>query len=426
MRDKLDKMKVLIVQNTDWLKRNPGQQHHLAEMLSTRGHEIRVIDFEITWRTQGRREFHSKREIFRNVSKIHPDAKITVIRPSIMKVPVLDYISMMLSHWKEISRQIREFTPDVVLSFGIVAYMAGRAAKKNRIPFVYYWIDVSHRLIPFKPLRPVGLLIEQRALKLAAEVLAINDTLKEYVIRIGAPREKTRVLTAGIDFEHFDLRISKEKVRKQHGFSQDDIILFFMGWLYQFSGLKEVAIELAKLQNKHVKLLIVGEGDALNELQQIRSKLNMQDQLILVGRRPYSEIPTFIAAADICLLPAYSTESIMRDIVPIKTYEYMAMKKPVIASKLPGVMKEFGTSNGLVYIDRPEDAVKKALELIERGGIEELGRKARNFAERYSWVNIADEFDQILRETINQNKSQIQALFTEKRSRNRASRDRNA
>jgi glycosyltransferase involved in cell wall biosynthesis len=393
---KTDKIKILIVQNTDWVKRNPGQQHHLAEMLSKRGHEIRVVDFEITWRTQGKREFHSKRTIFRNVSKIYPDAGITVFRPSILKVPLLDYISMMLSQWKETRRQIREFTPDVIISFGIAAYLAGKEAERNNIPFVYYWIDVSHRLIPLKLLQPIGLLIERRALQLAHQILAINDELQAYVIRIGAPREKTKVLTAGIDFTQFDPDIDRNKVGKQFGFTQKDLVLFFMGWLYQFSGLKEVASQLAEIQDEHLKLLIVGEGDAYGELQQMRERLNLQDRLFLAGRKSYNEIPEFIAASDVCLLPAYPKEGIMQNIVPIKMYEYMAMKKPVIASKLPGVMKEFGTGNGVIYIDKPEDAIWKALNLFRTGKKEELGAKARRFVEKYDWEKIADEFDSIL------------------------------
>lgn len=393
-------MKALIVQNTDWLKRNPAQQHHLAEMLSLRGHEIRVIDFEILWRTQGRREFRSKRQIFTNVSKIHRNARVMVIRPSIIKLPILDYVSMMFSHWKEIKRQMRDFAPDVVISLGIVAYLAGREAKKNHIPFVYYWVDVSHRLIPFKPLQPVGWATERKALKLATKIFVINDQLREYIIKIGAVLEKTRVLTAGIDFSHFNLDISRDRVAKQYGLFKKDVVLFFMGWLYQFSGLKEVACQLAKLQDKRVKLLIVGEGDAYNELGQLREKLNMQDRLILVGRKPYSEIPAFIAASDICLLPAYPNESIMQNIVPIKMYEYMAMGKPVVASRLPGVLKEFGENNGVIYIDKPEDAVEKALELVRRGNVEELGSRARNFVKKYSWENISDQFEKALEESI--------------------------
>ena len=74
----------------------------------------------------------------------------------------------------------------------------------------------------------------------------------------------------------------------------------------------------------------------------------MDNQVILTGKQPYECIPKFLAAADICLLPAYPTEKIIQDIVPIKMYEYMAMGKPVITTKLPGVMKEFGEDRGVI------------------------------------------------------------------------------
>jgi glycosyltransferase involved in cell wall biosynthesis len=131
----------------------------------------------------------------------------------------------------------------------------------------------------------------------------------------------------------------------------------------------------------------------------------MQDQLILAGKKDYRQIPALIAAADICLLPAYPEEKIMQDIVPIKLYEYMAMEKPVIATRLPGVVKEFGESNGIVYVNRPEDVIPKALELVESGGLRELGLKAREFAAKNSWQHIADEFELILNKAIENKRS---------------------
>jgi hypothetical protein len=38
--------------------------------------------------------------------------------------------------------------------------------------------------------------------------------------------------------------------------------------------------------------------------------------------------------------------------------KYMAMGKPVIATSLPGVMKEFGAANDVLHIERVEDAVR--------------------------------------------------------------------
>lgn len=182
-------MKILLPQETDWLKRNPGQQHHLAEMLSLRGHEVRVIDYEVLWKTQGKRELYSRREVFKDVSKIHDGAKVTIIRPSIVKIPWLDYISVVFSHKREIERQIKEFVPDVIVGFDILnAYLAMKAAKRNMIPFVSYWNDVNHRLLPFKPFQLIGMVVESRTLKQADKVLAINEKLSDYMIKLGAPR----------------------------------------------------------------------------------------------------------------------------------------------------------------------------------------------------------------------------------------------
>jgi len=394
-------MKILITQETDWLIRNPAQQHHLAEMLSLRGHEIRVIDHEFLWRTRGEREWFSKRKVFDNVSKIHEGAKVTVIRPGIVKIPWLDNVSLIFSHKKEIDRQIQEFEPDVIVGFGILnSYLAAKRARAANIPFIYYWIDVLHDLIPFKPFRPIGRVVERKVLKRADRVLAINEKLREYVIEQGTHLYQTQVLGAGINIGQFDPAVDGHRLREQYGFQKQNIVLFFMGWLYHFSGLKEVALKLAKMRNHELRLLIVGDGDAHDELQRIQKENNLQDKLILAGKRPYQELPAFIAAADVCILPAYPWEPIMQHIVPIKMYEYMAMGKPVIATRLPGVTQEFGEDNGVIYVDTPEEVVERAIRLFASENYSELGSKARRFVEKRNWEEITNKFEGILQEVV--------------------------
>jgi len=394
-------VRILIVQESDWLKRGPHQQHQLADKLSLRGHQIRVIDYDVLWREQDKRELYSRRKVFENVWKVDPAAKATIIRPGIIKIHILVYISLIFTHGKEIDRQIKEFRPDVIVGLGILNnYLALRKAKKNNIPFIYYWIDVLHRLVPSKSLQFIGKVVEQKTLRQADRTLTINDELKDYVIVAGAPAKNTRVIKAGIDVERFKPSAGIGSLRKQYGLEKTDIVLFFMGWLYHFSGLKEVARGLVKETNKGLKLLIVGEGDAFEELKQIRDEHNLQDRLILTGQKPYTDMPAFISASDICLLPAYPWEKVMQDIVPIKIYEYMAMSKPVISTKLSGVMREFGEDSGVIYVDEPADVIDKAKSLVSDGKMGELGAKARKFVERYSWDSVTDEFEKILEEVV--------------------------
>jgi glycosyltransferase involved in cell wall biosynthesis len=172
-----------------------------------------------------------------------------------------------------------------------------------------------------------------------------------------------------------------------------------MGWLYDFSGLQEVLKEMAKCKREGlgVKLLIVGDGDALEELQRERAELGLEDYVAFAGKQPYAKIPEFIAASDICLLPAHDN-AIMHDIVPIKMYEYMAMGKPVIATRLNGVQREFGDDHGVLWIDRPEDALRKAMELVNEGHITAHGEAARQFVRNNDWAAVVDDFEQELYE----------------------------
>ena len=98
-------MRILVVQESDWLERNPHQQHHLMERMALRGHEIRVIDYPIDWPNDDDSGLIYHKEIHENVSKIKPGANIDVIRPGFIKIKGLNYATLFFTHKNEIERQ---------------------------------------------------------------------------------------------------------------------------------------------------------------------------------------------------------------------------------------------------------------------------------------------------------------------------------
>ncbi|MCE7699906.1 MAG: glycosyltransferase [Methanobacterium paludis] len=211
---------------------------------------------------------------------------------------------------------------------------------------------------------------------------------------MGADEEdKVSIIKAGIESEKYDPSIENTDLKVKYGINDKDFVLFFMGWLYNFSGLQEVIKELAKVKDKYsnLKLMIVGDGDAYDELKKLVGEYELFDRVILTGKQSFEEIPKFISISTVCILPAHLNDT-MRNIVPIKMYEYMAMKNPVLVTKLPGVMKEFGENNGVIYVDKPEDVIETALKL----DLNEEGNKARNFVEGNDWEKITDEFENFL------------------------------
>lgn len=396
-------MKILVVQESDWLKRNPHQQHHLMDRMSIRGHEVKVIDYPIDWPKDDNEGFRFEREVVDNVSKIDERANVQVIRPSFIKKPVLNYLSLYSSHKNEVKYQIENFKPDVIVSLGLLnAYTSSKLAKKYNIPYVYYLIDVLYALIPEKTFQSFGKYINKKAIKNSTKVITINQKLSELAVQLGAKSEDTILIDAGIDFSSYDPNLDSSAIKSEYNIKDDDIVLFFMGFIYDFAGIKELAIKLGQEKEKYpnYKLLVVGDGDAYDALVKIKQDYNLEDQLILTGRQSFEKIPEFLSSATFCLLPAYIDEEIMQDIVPIKIYEYLAMEKVVIASELPGISTEFGYNHGVEYVQGADEVLDKAESIIQSGKYDVIAKTAREYVKDNDWEVITDKFEKVLTDLV--------------------------
>ena len=363
--------------------------------------KIRIIDYEYLWKEDGNRTMFSKREVIPAAYKIFNEADITLIRPGMIKVSGIAPLSIFYYHHKEIKKQIKEFEPDVIIAFGILnAYIGMKHAKKNDIHFVYYLIDHLHALLPAGVMQKTAKQFEKKTIEGADRIFVINKGLKDYAIQMGGNSDKISIIPAGVDIEQFNPQVDGASIREKYGVLEDDILLFFMGWIYDFSGMKEVAESLLKNEVDKIKLMVVGEGDLYELLLRMKSVKDVNGKLILTGKVPFDQIAQYIAAADICLLPAIKND-IMMNIVPIKMYEYMAMGKPIIATNLPGIQKEFGSSNGVSYVDKPEEVLEKSLWLYSTNKIREEGAKAHSYTRHLSWDNIVDQFETQLEGLVN-------------------------
>ena len=394
-------MRILVLQESDWIERGPHQSHHLLERMAQRGHEVRVIDFEIGWRERSTRERIAPRRVVADVHKVCDDASVTVVRPAFIRVRVLDYVSSAISHSLEIRRQMREFRPDVVVGLGILNGFAGiRLSRRCRVPFVYYLIDTLHRLVPEPAFRGLSKVMEESNLRRSSLVLSINQTLHDYAIAMGAREVRSKVLPAGVDLTRYN-SADRRRTRSELGLAEDDLVLFFMGWMYPFSGLPEVAQAIlgGGQSTKNLKLLVVGKGPLWNRLQALRNDEGSGNRILALEWLPYAQIPSYLVASDICLLAA-QRDKVMQDIVPIKMYEYLAAAKPVLATRLPGLVREFGEGHGVVYVEGPEQVVPRALELARNGLLPGLGAQARAFVSGNDWQTIADTFENYLKELV--------------------------
>ena len=75
-------------------------------------------------------------------------------------------------------------------------------AKLFRIPYIFYYIDLLHTLIPLGYLQNFAKIISRYLFQRSDRVIAVTQYLKEYIINEGARKESVELLLNGISLEN--------------------------------------------------------------------------------------------------------------------------------------------------------------------------------------------------------------------------------
>ncbi|HUW13268.1 MAG TPA: glycosyltransferase family 4 protein [Anaerolineae bacterium] len=396
-------MRILLIQETNWIERNVIHQHHLAERLARRGHEVRVVDYDILWPQKDLRRRWQPRQFWPDVNRAIAGVSLPVTRPATLRFPLLCHLSWTASSLLELRRLLADYRPDVVVGLTLtnstlMAHMLARAG----VAYVSMVLEPYHTMMAERWARPLARAIEKRSLRAADHVVVFTPQMQRYVSEMGARPERVTLLKTGVSLDLFHPDVDGAGRRAELGLAPEQWVLLFMGWLYDFSGLLQIVQALAADPGllDGARLLIVGDGDLYHELRGLVDGKELRDHVIMTGLRPYSDIPTLLAAADVCLLPSLENTT-TREIVPMKVYEYLAAGKPLVASRLPGLVAEFGDRSGIVYADHPVDALHKAVALTGHPEqVRQLAAEGRRTAERNAdWEKTTDRFEQLLAST---------------------------
>ena len=120
-------------------------------------------------------------------------------------------------------------------------------------------------------------------------------------------------------------------------------------------------------------------------------KLN---NVLILSHKPHKEIPFFLRAADVLILPNSAKEEISKHYTsPLKLFEYMASIRPIVACDLPSVREILNDKNSVLFkpdnVDELNEGIKKVLNNNFLG--EELAKKARENIEDYTWQKRAEK-----------------------------------
>lgn len=228
---------------------------------------------------------------------------------------------------------------------------------------------------------------ERLSIAAANAVLTVNDALGRRLIELGVPSGKVSVVPNSPSLRRFDPSRHPDRP-----FTADGAVrLVYAGALTPTYEV-EVAIDaLAVLADRRplleVRLDCYGRGDAETALRERAAGRGVADRVVFHGRIPIEEVPAAIARADIGLAPTRRNEFTDYSL-STKIFEYAAMGKPVVASRLPMVEATFGPDTITTYAPGDPDAMASAiLGLID----DARGREARIAATRRRVADLAWE-----------------------------------
>lgn len=387
------------------MTRNPIVHHRLLEWLSTRGHEITVIDYDIDWASKGGHALFEPRKEISRVSRYGGVSNVVVVRPAMIRLSLLARLSWLIGNVREIHAIARASTPDVFLGYGISnALLTLLFARYHRRAFIYHILDALHTHATALPVRLAAWVIERVVMSHADAVIVVNEGLRTYALQMGAPRRRIDIVGIGVERLRPDLQAT-ERVRRQLGIGSREVLLIFVGWLYPFSGMRELLLDFARRGSDWpwLRLLVVGGGPIFSDLERIRSENRLESQVILAGQQPSGDVPALIDAADIGLLPA-KKDPVMEHLVPTKVIEYLEHHKLVIATGLSGLRAELGTNRSVAFINSPSDVIDVILDLEPGATPEKLREVARErgsaaadfINRREDWATVNMRFEAIL------------------------------
>jgi len=211
---------------------------------------------------------------------------------------------------------------------------------------------------------------------------------------LGASSKRVSVIPNGYDPDLFKL-IPVTEARRKLGLPSNKKILVSVGNLKQVKGHRYLieAMQLISTKRKDIILIIVGSGSMEKELRNKIVSYDLEEHVFLVGRKMHREIPLWMNAATLFVLPS------LAEGFPTVIPEAMACGKPVIGTRVGGVPEVITSGDVGILVDPedPETLAQAISEALDRKWIPQI---ISNYAKRYSWSSLVSQILEIYKQVL--------------------------
>jgi glycosyltransferase involved in cell wall biosynthesis len=357
-----------------------------AQALSRRSHTIRIVAPQPAQGRQLAPEF----------------ASLSFRAVSVWRVAGLRPISFLIASWHVLRQELAAWRPDVLLWFDSPGQMAPLLALSDPACATVLFVNG----LPDEEVQGVWRLpfvrwVLRAALKNAAcRVQAVVSICREIVAQMedtwSIPPERCHVIRNGVDEDRFYPQ-PHGAARTALGLPVEGLCVGFVGGFFPWHGLETLieAVPFVRAKVPTATFLLVGEGQTKPALEQLVQQRELTETVRFVGRADWEQVPTWIAACDVCVVLHRQIRSYPGD--SMKLWEYLSCGRPVVTTIGPGY-GETVEAIGCGLAAKPDHAQDVARQLIrllenseERMKMGERGRMA--VIQAHTWDVRAKELE---------------------------------
>lgn len=391
-------MRIVIVNDQHWPMRSGCAQASRTQALglAARGHEVLVIAPSLS------RHNEMDRDINYEIVRIRSFKFRNNLRVSL----VLD---------REVKRVLRDFHPDIVhvhtqLTLGLAVL---RAAVSLKIPVVATNHVMPDNLIDnIKGIsslsRPIGYiwteygnLLYRGARRI---VMPTASALKLFNLdRIEAP---TLAISNGVNLDQFKPKKAPEELYKKFKIPTEKSIIGYLGRLDNEKHIDVVVKafkELVDSGRKDIHLMLVGSGNARENLTELVAKLDLERKVTFAGLASEEDWPLLHRIPTIYTMPSPN------ELQSLSTLEAMASGKPIVAVDA-GALNELCHNDENGYLVYPDDVsgFARALDMLldNPKRLKEFGKKSREIAETHDEKIVIPQFEKLYKQVIQESRKE--------------------
>ncbi len=227
----------------------------------------------------------------------------------------------------------------------------------------------------------------------ATRISVVSDAMRSAAVELGCNDNDIAVRSMGVDLRFTFTPGEAGTVRNG---------LIFVGRLVEKKGLAYLIEAMAVLVARHreLRLTIIGDGPLREPLTQLVSKLDLQDHVHFAGSLPNAELPGYLRAAQIAVMPSVIAPSGDQEGLGLVAVEAMGCGCAVVASDLPAVRDVvIDGETGLMV--RPADSAELAEKIGRlladdtlRDTLAAAGR--RHALARFDWREVGTTYAELI------------------------------